>query len=172
MNTLRFAKSVPALLFFGFIISVWGCAQTSSTVKGPSSGTLEKPYWQITLSGGEKLGYATLDSVSGSSLFVSSGSRQDTIPVAQINEMRKVRRSYAFEGFLAGAVIGGIIGHVTTPGDWQGAARVGGALLGAPVGLIFGLAAGTDEVYDLSGMPPAGKITAAIRITAQASKER
>jgi len=86
----------------------------------------------------------------------------ESVLLAEIENIKILRKSKAWQGLLGGFVagaVGGAIWGVASGGDeWgaAGAAFLGGLFLGVPaslVGLLAGMSAGLDDDIDLSGLP-------------------
>lgn len=125
--------------------------------------------WVIQLRSGAVYSYRTLDSLQGTSLFVSNHSVVDTVNITMIKELRLERTShtllYSFGGAIAGGIIGGAVASssnddqkTNTAGDIiapishavkiAGGILIGG-LIGLTAGLVWGVIHGADYVVDM-----------------------
>ncbi len=141
--------------------------------------------WQIKFSDGKNgkiISHLSLERLNGDSLKVQYHGTL-SIPVQSILEIRLVRESQFGKGAAIGSGVGAVLGVISATNikeeppknelerafrenfrDEVKAAAIfvgilGGGLIGGAIGGIIGAAAGADEVYDLSQMNPAGKLT-------------
>jgi len=135
------------------LFALQGCAQTSNTLK--------EPYWQITTVQDQKSKYKSLDTLRANFLLASRNGQQDSISVASISEIRKVRKSYLKESALVGVITGAVIGYYSTEESArspmgftnQEGSAILGMCFGGLAGMIIGWMISADVVYDISWAP-------------------
>lgn len=139
--------------------------------------------WQVKMSDGSIIGKVELEQLRDDTLFVLSDSGSHAIPVDSIVEVRLVRdisfRDGAKVGWEVGAVAGAIDGAIEAKGPGLPpnsdlhfladplvyrpivalARGIYCGILGSLIGGIVAAIIGTDEVYDFSKVPLAGKLT-------------
>jgi len=125
--------------------------------------------WNLTLTNGETITGVTLQPLGTDSLVISNMQLTKLISVDSIFELRKVKKSNLWKGagigFLAGAVVGALLGLMSYQNpDPKGALALFGpgesafigALFCAPIGFvtgaIIGNISGKDKIYNLSEM--------------------
>jgi hypothetical protein len=87
-------------------------------------------------------GYETNCAVLTGALCVRANTKRGAAPVAAAtiqNEQRESRGKIALRGLFWGALIGGVIGYATAEETFGGEryfGAVGGALIGAPIGMV------------------------------------
>lgn len=139
--------------------------------------------WQVKLSDGSVIEKVDLDQLRADTLFVLSDSGSQMVSVDSIVELRDVKDVTFWDGAKTGGEVGAIAGaidgaiYAKGPGlspnsdlhfldnPWVYRPIVAFArgiycgVIGAFFGGIIGAILGTDDVYDFSKVPLAGKLT-------------
>ncbi len=127
--------------------------------------------WRVTLVDGKKFSKVALGEISADSLTLIQHEQSQRIPIASINEIRRLRPSRFLAGFGIGFLVGAgsviLTPEKSTPVDssnspWAVDIEIFSKEAGAiSFGLIAGLAGGlvgsavsADRVYDVSGISP------------------
>lgn len=145
-------------------------------------------HWQLTLLSGEVRSNIELNDVKDTLLIFTDSTGNRTVCIDSIAELRFVRYASFWDGAKTGAIIGSAVGVVggavfskpggellEKPEEYRPLAAIA---MGIGLGVVCGLIGGTisvlngiDDVFDLSYMPLAGKLTTIRVVLAREKKE-
>jgi hypothetical protein len=148
-----------------------------------STGLSQDQYWYVFLSSGDTLSGMSLESFSRDSLYLRDSTRQRSVYIDSIIEIRHFKGGGYSSGAKAGAGVGAVVGAVLSgwagakysrPGGWPLndphvykplaaiVLGIGGGLLGGVLGFITGGGIGSatsfDEPFDFSAVNHMGKL--------------
>lgn len=158
----------PVATFLAFLMLVLPAALSARERRGANL--------VITLKDGRCVGGELIAVKPDSLLLLNPDGKDESVVVAEISNIRIVRRSKALQGLLyglvPGAVGGAVWGALATDSDMAAiGALLGGAFIGGVAGLVglaVGSGAGLDTSIDLAGLPDAETADVLIKLNRQA----